>query len=61
MLEFDAYGKLKQTYVTEKVKELRSNDAPVKEIRKLQKEVKLLYKEMNDTRVRIIEKYGKNK
>lgn len=61
VLEFDAYGKLKQNYVTEKVKELRSNDAPVKEIRKLQKEVKLLYKEMNDTRGRIIEKYGKNK
>ena len=59
VLEFDAYGKPKQNYVTEKVKELRSNDAPVKEIRKLQKEVKLLYKEMNDTRVRIIEKYGK--
>ena len=57
VLEFDAYAKPKQAYVVEKVKELRANDAPVKDILMLKKEIKRLYKEMNNTKIRIIAKY----
>ena len=58
VLEFDAYAKPKQEYIVEKVKELRANDAPVKEIRLLKKEVKRIYAEMNERKKEIIVKYG---
>ena len=57
VLEFDAFAKPKQAYVVEKVKELRRNDAPVREIRRLKKEVGRLYDEMNDMKKRVITKY----
>ena len=56
-MEFNAFAKPKQAYVVEKVKELRSNDAPVREIRRLKKEVERLYDEMNDMKKRVITKY----
>ena len=58
VLEFNSFANSKKAYIIEKVKMLRSTDAPAKAIRQLQKEKDTLYDELNEKRKEIIAKYS---
>ena len=58
LLEYNAFSEPIQKHIVEKVKELRTNDAPVKEIRELKLEVDRKYAEINAKVKEIIAKYS---
>lgn len=59
VLEFNAFANPKKDCIIEKVKMLRSTDAPAKAVRQLQKEKDSLYDELNMKRHELIDKYSK--
>ena len=58
MQEFNAFTEPIQNHIIERVKELRTNDAPVKEIRELKMEVDQKYTEINEKAKEIMAKYS---